>query len=82
MVGLILFLLMHAPLLKSTTVLSISRSIGQSVAAVQLRGLPLMAHKQMFVWLPKNESKELQFVIAAVATALMAVSNEMMAAGN
>lgn len=52
------------------------------VAAVQLRGLPLMAHKQMFVWLPKNESKELQFVIAAVATALMAVSNEMMAAGN
>ena len=41
-----------------------------------------MAHKQMFVWLPKNESKELQFVIAAVATALMAVSNEMMAAGN
>lgn len=51
------------------------------IAAVQFRGLPLMAHKQNFVWLPKNESKEFQFVIAAVATALMALSNEMVSPG-
>ena len=54
---------------------------GIPIAAVQFRGLPLMAHKQNFVWLPKNESKELQFVIAAVATAMMALSQEMIAPG-
>ena len=52
-----------------------------TIAALQLRGLPLMAHKQMFVWLPKNESNQMQFVIAAVATALMAVAQESVAAG-
>lgn len=54
---------------------------GIPIAAVQFRGLPLMAHKQNFVWLPKNESKELQFVIAAVATAMMAMSREMITPG-
>ncbi|QNA44673.1 hypothetical protein [Lacibacter sediminis] len=54
---------------------------GIPIAAVQFRGLPLMAHKQNFVWLPKNESKELQFVIAAVATVMLALSQEMAAPG-
>lgn len=49
---------------------------GKPIAAVQFRGLPLMAHKQNIVWLPKNESNEMQFVIAAVATTLMALSGE------
>jgi hypothetical protein len=57
------------------------RENGIPVAAVQFRGLPLMAHKQNFVWLPKNESKEMQFVIAAVATAIMTMSQEMISAG-
>lgn len=57
------------------------RENGIPVAAVQFRGLPMMAHKQNFVWLPKNENKELQFVIAAVATAMMAMSQEMIAPG-
>ncbi|MEJ8841910.1 hypothetical protein WG954_05895 [Lacibacter sp. H375] len=54
---------------------------GKPIAAVQFRGLPLMAHKQNFVWLPKNESKEMQFVIAAVATAILGMSHEMIASG-
>jgi hypothetical protein len=57
------------------------RENGIPIAAVQFRGLPMMAHKQNFVWLPKNENKELQFVIAAVATAMMAMSQEMIAPG-
>lgn len=54
------------------------RENGVPIAAVQFRGLLMMAHKQNFVWLPKNENKELQFVIAAVATTLMALSSEAM----
>lgn len=53
---------------------------GKPIAAVQFRG-PLMANKQNFVWLPKNESKEMQFVIAAVATAILGMSHEMIASG-
>jgi hypothetical protein len=41
----------------------------------------LMAHKQNFVWLSRHENKEMQFVIAAVAAAMMALSNEMITTG-
>lgn len=57
------------------------RENGVPIAAVQFRGLPLMAHKQNFVWLPKEDNPRLQFVLAAVATALMARAHETQAGG-